>query len=164
MSFVRPFLAIFSPYLNWGSDGHFEVLNRSYLWLVEKLWRKMQIFQFLFFLRFCTKRDICIFFVFYIFVFFVITFVPIRIQTSSAPQNDHWNLSFVKDKRVVGQTWPDMVQKWLFISCYFLGARRTCTVPQTAIEAITFDPIKYVMFSWGFVIPAVQNNSLNDST
>ena len=34
---------------NWGSDGHFEVLNRSYLWLVEKLWHKTQIFPFLFF-------------------------------------------------------------------------------------------------------------------
>ena len=54
---------------NWGSDDHFEVLNRSYLWLVEKLWHKTQIFPFLFFLRFCTKTDICIFFVFYIFLF-----------------------------------------------------------------------------------------------
>ena len=26
------------------------------------------------------------------------------------------------------------------------------------------DRKKYVMISWGFVIPAVQNNSLNDST
>ena len=95
-----------------------------------------------FFLRFCTKTDIYIFFVFYILVFFVITFVPIKIQTCSAPQNDRRNLSFVKDKCVVGQTWPDMVQKWLFISCYFLGARRTCTVPQTTFEAITFVPIK----------------------
>ena len=64
---------------NWGSDGHFEVLNRPYLWLVENLWCKTQIFPFLFFLRFCTKTDICIFFVFYVFVFFVITFVPIKI-------------------------------------------------------------------------------------
>ena len=32
---------------NWGSDGHFEVLNRPYLWLVEKLWCKTQIFPFL---------------------------------------------------------------------------------------------------------------------
>ena len=64
---------------NWGSDGHFEVLNRSYLSLVQKLWHKTQIFPFPFFLRFCTKADICIFFVFYVFVFFVITFVPIKI-------------------------------------------------------------------------------------
>ena len=47
-----------------------------------------------------------------------------------------------KDKHAVGQTWPDSVQKWIFISCYFLGARRTCRVPQTTLEAITFDPIK----------------------
>ena len=64
---------------NWGSDGHFEVLNRSYLWLVEKLWHKTQIFPFLFLLRFCTKTDVCNFYVFCGFVFFVITFVPIKI-------------------------------------------------------------------------------------
>ena len=28
---------------------------------------------------------------------------------TSAPQNDRLNLSFVKGKDVVGQTWPDMV-------------------------------------------------------
>ena len=40
---------------NWGSDNHFEVINRSYLWLVEKLWHKMQIFLHLFcFLCFCV--------------------------------------------------------------------------------------------------------------
>ena len=26
---------------NWGSDGHFEVLNRSKSWLVQKLWPQM---------------------------------------------------------------------------------------------------------------------------
>ena len=34
---------------NWGSDGHFEVLNWSEFWLVQKLWHKTQIFPFLFF-------------------------------------------------------------------------------------------------------------------
>ena len=63
----------------------------------------MQIFPFLFFLPFCTKTDICIFFVFCVFVSFVITFVPIKIQTYSAPQNDRLNLSFVKDVHVVGE-------------------------------------------------------------
>ena len=57
---------------NWGSDGHFEVLNRSYLSLVQKLWHKMQIFPFNFFLRFCTKTDIWVFWIFGVFVFFVI--------------------------------------------------------------------------------------------
>ena len=65
---------------NWGSDGHFEVLNRSYLWLVQNLWPKTKIFSFLFFfLRFCTKTEIFIFQVFCVFVFCVITFVPIKI-------------------------------------------------------------------------------------
>ena len=76
-----PFFHHMCQYLsqNWGSDGHFEVLNRSYLSLVQKLWHKTQIFSFLFVLRFCTKTDICNFFVFYAFVFFVITFIPIKI-------------------------------------------------------------------------------------
>ena len=76
------------------------------------------------------------------FVFCVITFGPIKIQTCTAPQNVSLNFSFVKDKHVVGQTWPDMVQKWLLISCYSLGVRRTCKMPQTTFEATTFDPIK----------------------
>ena len=113
----------------------------TYDWL-KSYDTKCKYFHFFFFLQFCIKTDICIFFVFYIFLSFVITFVPIKIQTCSAPKNDHRNLSFVKDKCVVGQTWPDMVQKWLFISCYFLGARRTCMVPQTTFKAIIFDPIK----------------------
>ena len=49
---------------NWCSDGHFEVLNRSYQRLVQKLWHKTQIVPFLFLLRFCTITDICIFCIF----------------------------------------------------------------------------------------------------
>ena len=52
---------------NWGSDGHFEVLNRSSLWLVEKLWHKMQIFPFLFF---CNSVQKQIFASFLSFIFF----------------------------------------------------------------------------------------------
>ena len=36
-----------------------------------------------------------------IFAFCVITVEPIKIQTCSAPQNDHLNLSFVKEIYVV---------------------------------------------------------------
>ena len=64
---------------NWGSNGHFVVLNRFYLRLVKNLWHKMQMFPFLFFLQFCTKTVNFIFFVFCVSVFFVITFVPIKI-------------------------------------------------------------------------------------
>ena len=63
----------------------------------------------IFFLRFCTKTDICIFFVYYVFVFFVITFVPIKIQTCSAPQNDCRNLSFVKDVYIVGDELAELL-------------------------------------------------------
>ena len=50
------------------------------------------------FLRFCTKTLICVL------AFFVITFGPIKIYTHSAPQNVRLNLSFVKDKHIVGKT------------------------------------------------------------
>ena len=36
-------------------------------------------------------------------VIYVIAFDPINIQTCLAPQNDHQNLSFVKDNHVLGQ-------------------------------------------------------------
>ena len=76
-----PFFCHMSEYLsqNWGSDGHFEVLNGSKFWLGQKLWHELQIFPFLFFLPFCTKTDICIFFVFCVLVSFVISFDPIKI-------------------------------------------------------------------------------------
>ena len=47
-----PFVCHMCEYLsqNWGSDGHFEVLNRSYLCLVQNLWYKTLIFPFLPFL------------------------------------------------------------------------------------------------------------------
>ena len=45
---------------NWGSDGHFEVLNRSYLRLVQELWHKTQIFPFLFFVILYKNRHFCL--------------------------------------------------------------------------------------------------------
>ena len=39
----------------------------------------------------------------FIFGFCVIIIVPIKIQTQSAPQNDHLNLSFVKDEHTNGK-------------------------------------------------------------
>ena len=41
---------------NWGSDGHFDALNRSKIWLVQRLWHKMQIFPFSFFCNFVQKH------------------------------------------------------------------------------------------------------------
>ena len=42
--------------------------------------------------------------------FCVIKFVPIKIKTHKAPQNDRLNLSFVKDVHIVGKK---NGQKWL---------------------------------------------------
>ena len=45
---LLPFFDHFWPFFwqNWGSDGHFEVLNGSEPQLVQKLWHKMQIYFF----------------------------------------------------------------------------------------------------------------------
>ena len=76
------------------------------------------------------------------FFIFVLTFEPNNIQTRLASQNDRLNLSFVKDKHVVGKKWPGMVVTWPFISSYFLGVCRTCMWPQATSEAINFEAIK----------------------
>ena len=80
--------------------GHFEVLNKSKPWLIQKIWLKMQIFPFLIF------RDIVEKNAFVFFAFCVVTVVPIMIQTCSASQNDRLNLSFVKEFHIVGTKMP----------------------------------------------------------
>ena len=41
---------------NWGSDGQFDMHNRSKFWLVENLWHKKQIFPFPKFCDFVQKH------------------------------------------------------------------------------------------------------------
>jgi hypothetical protein len=63
----------------------------------------MQIFPFSFFCDFAKKGSIG-FLSFLLFsAFCVITFVPIKIKTHAAPQNDRLNLSFVKDEHIDGK-------------------------------------------------------------
>ena len=57
---------------------------------------KMQKTQISVFVQNCQKTEM------EIFVFCVITFESIKIQTHSAPQNDRLNLIFVKDEHTVG--------------------------------------------------------------
>ena len=54
-----------------------------------------------------------------LFAFWVITFEPNMIQTCTVPQNDHWNLSFVKDTHVIGEKLLERVVKQPFISRKF---------------------------------------------
>ena len=50
------------------------------------------------------------------FFIFVIIFEPNKMQTSTAPQNDCLNLSFVKDIHAVGnKKWPEVVWKRPFL-------------------------------------------------
>ena len=64
----RPFFGQLHDFIsqNWGSDGHFEVLNRSKPWLIQKLWLKMQIFPFPFFCD-IVEKNAFVFFVFFVF-------------------------------------------------------------------------------------------------
>ena len=59
----------------------------------------MQIFPFPFFVILYKNTHL----LFCVFAFYVITFVPNKIQTRKAPQNDRLNLSFVKDTHTVGK-------------------------------------------------------------
>ena len=63
----------------------------------------MQIFPFLFFSDIVEKKRLCFLGFWVLFAFCFITVIPIMIQTCSAPQNDHLNLSFVKDVYVVAK-------------------------------------------------------------
>ena len=74
----RQFLCLMYVYLsqNWGSDGHFNMLNGSKFWLVQKLWHKMQIFPFPVPITYIKKMKIC---VFCFFAFFVISLELIKI-------------------------------------------------------------------------------------
>jgi hypothetical protein len=54
-------------------------------------------------------------------LFRVITFKPIKIQTFSEPQNDHLNLSFVKNY-AVGEKWLEIVVKLPFVSLLFCAS------------------------------------------
>ena len=53
-----PFFRQLYVYLSqkWGSDCHFDVLNRSKIELVQRLWHKMQIFPFSVFCNFVQKH------------------------------------------------------------------------------------------------------------
>jgi hypothetical protein len=96
---------------NWGSDGHFEMLN------------KRKYFHFFsFFLWFRTKTDIFVFCIFCVFVFFVITFAPIKILSHWAPQNYRQNLSFVKDKHVVCKIMARYGLKMTIYQLLFFGS------------------------------------------
>ena len=59
----RPFVCHMYVHLpqNWGSDGHFELLHWSKLWLVQKLWHKTQIFPFPFFCDFVQNQTFAFF-------------------------------------------------------------------------------------------------------
>ena len=124
---------------NWGSDSHFEVLNRSYLWFVQKLWHKTQIFPFLLFCDFVQKQTFAsfVFLCFLTKLLYQLRFRLIKHLTMTVWISVLWKITMWLAKK-----WPDMVIKWPFISCYFLGVRRTCFQPQVTSEAITFEPIK----------------------
>ena len=131
---------------NWGSDGHYEVLNRAKPWLIQKLLLKMQIFQFPFF---CDSVEINAFVFFRFLSFFafcVITAVPIMIQFCSASQNDRLNLSFVKDFYIVGTKMArngcEMAIYQIQILMINLWFSQDLAQPQGKFRVIPFKPIK----------------------
>ena len=53
--------------------------------------------------------------------FYSITFLPIKIQKHSEPQNDHLNISFVKDINVKAEKMPRKVAKMVIYESQILG-------------------------------------------
>ena len=83
MTILRPFPAIslqMYGYLsqNWGSDGHFDMLNGSKFWLVQKLWHKLQIFPFPLPITYIKENEDLHFL---LFASFVITLEQIKVNT-----------------------------------------------------------------------------------
>ena len=54
-------------------------------------------------------------------VFYIIAYDPIIIRTTEAPQNDNWNLSFVKYAYVVGEKINKNGCKMAIYELQFLG-------------------------------------------
>ena len=57
-----------------------------------------------------------------ILAFYAIAIEPIKVQTHSASQNDHLNLSFVKDKHLVGKKMARNGLKMTIYQLLFFGS------------------------------------------
>ena len=60
-----------------------------------------------------------------ILTFYAINFEPFKIKKRSAPQNDHLNLSFVKDKHVDGRKMARYDLKMTIYQLLFFGSSPT---------------------------------------
>ena len=102
---------------NWGSYGHFDVLNRSKLWLVQRLWHKTQIFPFLVLGNFVQKHA----FAYFAFLHFgPLLLYQIRFRIFKHLKMMVWISVLWKINTQLAKKWPDMVVKWPFIRFYFL--------------------------------------------
>ena len=79
------------------------------------------------------------------FAFCVINFEPIKIQTCSVPQNDHLNLSFVKDIHVVGKTRPEMVVKRPFNTLLRFPKKKAVTTRRRSLHLLSYSLFDYYL-------------------
>ena len=140
----RPFFWQLCDYIsqNWGSDGHFEVLNRSKPWLIQKLWLKMQIFPFPFFCDIVEKNA----FVFFAFLGFICILCHnyCTNHDSDLFSTSKWLSEPPFCERFLHcwtQKWPEMVVKWSFIKCKFWwwisNLAKTLCSPRVHFEPIS---------------------------
>ena len=148
MAILPVFYHYFWPYFcqqyihiwqNWGSDSHFDVLNRSKIWLVQRLCHKMQIFPFSVFCNFVQKNSFA-FFVFLRFVSYLL--YQFRFRLLKHLKRTVWNSVLWKTIIQLAKKWPEKVVKWPFISCYFFRVSQVGARPLSTSGAITFEPIK----------------------
>ena len=121
---------------NFGSDSHFDVLNRSKSWLVQRLWHKIQIFPFSFFE--ILYKNTC--FAFLHFLSYLL--YQLRVRIIKHLKITVWTSVAWKTNIQLAKKWPDKVVKWQFISCYFLRVSQAGARPPSTSEAITFEPIE----------------------
>ena len=73
--------------------------------------------------------------------YFVVAFDPIKISTHYAPQNDHWNLSFVKDIYVVAKKMTTNGPKRPFLklkfSNFFLSKLKNTIVLFLSVQTLS---------------------------
>ena len=99
---------------------------------------KCKHIHFRFCLQFCTKKT----FAFFAFLCFVLwNLYWLRFRLVKHLQITVWISVLWKIHNQLLKKWPDLVVKWPFISCYFLGVCQTHTPPQATSEAIIFEPI-----------------------
>ena len=113
---------------NWGSDGHFDVLNKF-----KSFWFKSYDADFHFRLELKERG-----FAFFCFCHYFWTNWDLDMSSTSKWASES---QFCERQTYSWQKMAKMVIKWAFVSCYILRVSQAGARPPFTSEAITFEPI-----------------------